>query len=297
MAQALTEEFGAVNYVGQEFSYRAHLNAFGDNVPMLDHDQFPLGLDQQETATFIQRNGGICSMNHIYGTSRPPNNRDVLDPAAVREWENEQITRLTKSYCYGTDMLEVGYPIRILPIESHLRVWDALSANQVYVTGNGTSDTHGNNAGGWLHGNNFVTWAYASSKSQADLMEGLRLGRAYFGDPAKFQGTVCVSTEEGYVMGQVVVTKAPNHRVNLDIVGLMEGAKIEAIINGLAAKEWIADGPVFHQTLDINTAEPTFVRLSVWRPDGRPLVFSNPVYFAPVKPERVPTGRLVVHGG
>ena len=295
MAVSLTQEFGIVNYIGQEFSYQAHLNGLGDAVPMLDYDQFPLGLDHQATSDFIQKYDGVSMLNHIYGTSRPPKNRNVLDPVGVRNWEDEQVERLTASRVFGADMLEVGYPIRVLPFASHLRVWDAVSTREIYVTGTGTSDTHSNSANGWTMGNNFVTWVWSKSKSQADLMEGMRLGRCYFGDPAQFQGALEITTPEGYTMGQIVVTNQSSHQVNLNLSGLMEGATVRAVVNGDIAEEWTATGTMMRRTLDIRTTSPTYVRLGVYRPDGKPLVFSNPLYFTNRDTDQIPTQRKVLH--
>src|SRR5262249_1877038 len=162
-----------INYVSQELSYQAHLNPFGEHVPMIDYVKNPAGLSPEETVNFVHANGGICSVNHIFGTTRAPRGVDVDDPAQARQFGEQRRPALIASKCYGVDILEVGYPVRVLPMTSFLRVWDGLSNAGVYVVADGVSDTHTSN-GGWFSGNNFVTWVWARSKSIADLVDGLR---------------------------------------------------------------------------------------------------------------------------
>jgi hypothetical protein len=278
MAAALQKEFGTINYVSQELSYQAHLNPFGERVPMIDYIRHPAGLTPKETVDFVHANGGVCSLNHIFGTSRAPRGVDVDDPVSARRFEDKRLQDLISSRCFGVDILEVGYPVRVLPMTSFLRVWDALSNAGVYVMADGVSDTHTSN-GGWFSGNNFVTWIWARSKAIPDLVDGLRRGAAYFGDPTKYKGELRLTTEDGHSMGQIVVGGQPRHQVSIGVTNLPAGAKIRTVTGGKDGADYTATG-TFQQRVEVDTARPTFFRIEVYTAEGKPLVFSNPIYFA-----------------
>ena len=282
MAAELQKEYGVINYVGQELSYNAHLNPLGLHIPMIDYTKHPEGLDGPETADFVHRNGGIASVNHIFGTSAPPKGLNPKDPESVRKFEDRRIAELIANRCEHADILEVGYPVRVLPMKSFLRVWDALSNAGVYVVGNGTSDTHSSN-GGWFNGNNFISWVYAESASQADLIEGFRRGSVYFGDPVKFKGRVMLTTDDGHQMGQVVITRKPSHQVRIHIEGLPAGSKVRTVTNGDYGADFSA-GASFDRSVPVETAKAGFFRVESYSAEGRPLAFSNPIYFTPTEP-------------
>lgn len=293
MAARYQKEYGVINYVGQELSYDAHMNPIGERVPMIDHVKFPAGLNARQTSDFVHANGGILSLNHIFGTSRPPAGLSPKDPESVRQFEDARIRELVENRVYGADILEVGYPTRVLPMASFLRVWDALSSAGIAVVGNGISDTHGSVAG-WRDGNNFVSWVWARSTSMADIVDGFRRGDVYFGDPAKFKGRLTLTTTDGHRMGSVVVTKKPEHTVAATIGGLPAGARVRMVTNGTPGVEEVAAGPVFEKTLRVATSSPAFVRVEVYTADGRPLVFSNPIYFRAESTEAISASKLAV---
>jgi hypothetical protein len=278
MAARYQAEYGVINYVGQELSFAAHMNPLGERVPMIDHVKHPAGLTARETSEFVHANGGILSLNHIFGTNRPPPELNPADPDSVRRFEDARIRDLTESRVYGADILEVGYPTRVLPMKSFLRVWDALSAAGIDVVGNGISDTHGSVAG-WYNGNNFVSWVWTRSASMADIVDGFRRGDVYFGDPVQFKGSLMLTTDDGHRMGSVVVTKKPEHRVNVKIEGLPAGARVRVVTNGQAGADEAPGAPLFEKQLRLDTSVPAFLRVEAYTAEGRPLVFSNPIYF------------------
>ncbi|MBI4477291.1 MAG: hypothetical protein HY654_08975 [Acidobacteria bacterium] len=280
MAARYQKEYGVINYVGQELSFQAHMNPIGERVPMIDYIKHPAGLTARETSDFVHANGGILSLNHIFGTNRPAPELNPKDPDSVRRFEDARIRELTENRVYGADILEVGYPTRVLPMTSFLRVWDALSAAGIDVVGNGTSDTHGSIIG-WYDGNNFVSWVWTRSASMADIVDGFRRGDVYFGDPVQFKGTLTLTTDDGHRMGSVVLTRKPEHRVNVGIEGLPAGARVRMVTNGQAGAEDTPGRPVFEKQLRVDTSTPAFVRVEAYTAEGRPLVFSNPIYFRP----------------
>jgi hypothetical protein len=279
MAARYQNEYGVINYVGQELSFDAHMNPLGDRVPMIDHVKHPAGLNARETSDFVHANGGVLSLNHIFGTSAPPAGFDPKDPESVRRLEDLRIRELTDNRVYGADILEVGYPTRVLPMKSFLRVWDALSSAGIDVVGNGISDTHGSVAG-WYTGNNFVSWVWAHSASVADIVDGFRRGDVFFGDPVQFKGgLLTLTTDDGHRMGSVVITRKPEHRVTAKLEGLPAGARIRIVTNGEASAEEIPGAASLEKQVRINTSNPAFVRVEAYTAEGRPLVFSNPIYF------------------
>ena len=278
MAARYQKEYGVINYVGQELSFQAHMNPIGERVPMIDHVKNPAGLNARETSDFVHANGGVLSLNHIFGTNQPPPGFNTKDPDSVRALEDARIRELTESRVYGADILEVGYPTRVLPMASFLRVWDALSAAGVDVVGNGISDTHGSVAG-WYDGNNFISWVWTRSASRADIVDGFRRGDVYFGDPAQFKGTLTLTTNDGHRMGSVVVTKKPEHVVNVKIEGLPAGARVRTVINGQPGAEETPGRPMFEKKVRVDTSTQAFLRVEAYTAEGRPLVFSNPIYF------------------
>jgi hypothetical protein len=278
MAARYQKEYGVINYVGQELSFRAHMNPIGERVPMIDHLRHPAGLTARETSDFVHASGGILSLNHIFGTNQAPAGFDPKNPESVRKLEDLRVRELIDNRVYGADILEVGYPTRVLPMASFLRVWDALSAVGVDVVGNGISDTH-SSTGGWYDGNNFISWVWARSPSMADIVDGFRRGDVYFGDPWRFKGRLTLTTDDGHRMGSVVVTTKPQHRVNVKIEELPAGARVRLVVNGQARADETSPGSSFEKQIRIETAAPAFVRVEAYTAEGRPLVFSNPIYF------------------
>jgi hypothetical protein len=279
MAARYQKEYGVINYVGQELSFDAHMNPLGERVPMVDHVKHPMGLNARETSDFVHANGGVLSLNHIFGTNAPPAGFDAQDPASARRLEDLRIRELTENRVYGADILEVGYPTRVLPMPSFLRVWDALSSAGIDVVGNGISDTHGSVAG-WYNGNNFVSWVWAHSASVADIVDGFRRGDVFFGDPVQFKGgALTLTTDDGHRMGSVVVTTKPAHMVTAKLQGLPAGARVRLVTNGEAGAEEAPGAALFEKQVRVNTSTPTFVRVEAFTAEGRPLVFSNPLYF------------------
>ena len=277
MAAQYQKEYGVINYVGQELSYQAHMNPLGERVPMIDYVKHPAGLTARETSDFVHANDGVLSLNHIFGTNRAPAGFDPTNPDSVRALEDLRIRELTEHRVYGADILEVGYPTRVLPMSSFLRVWDALSAAGVDVVGNGISDTH-SSTGGWYDGNNFISWVWARSASMADIVDAFRRGDVFFGDPVRFKGRLTLTTDDGHRMGAVVVTAKPQHQVNVRIEDLPTGARVRIVTNGQAGPDEASPAPLFERQVRVD-ALPAFVRVEAYASDGRPLVFSNPIYF------------------
>jgi hypothetical protein len=113
----------------------------------------------------------------------------------------------------------------------------------------------------------------------ADIVDGFRRGDVYFGDPVQFRGRLTLTTDDGHRMGAVVVTKKPEHRVNVKIEGLPVGARVRIVANGQAGADESPGGALFEKQIRVDTAAPAFLRVEAYTAAGRPLVFSNPIYF------------------
>jgi hypothetical protein len=286
---------GIVNHVGQEISYAAHLNAFGPDVPLADPVAFPHGLTPEEAVTFVHRHGGLVSLNHLFGiqstgiSHRFPGGRKTFE---------QRLARLIADEAHGVDLLEVGYRSRGHRMDAFVEMWDRLARAGIRLTGIGTSDSHDEDEG-WATGpNNFITWIFARSEGQADLMQGLRSGRVFFGDPTRFDGAIDIAGPAGSRMGDLVFVPVGPHRVRFDALGVRPGQAVRWIRDGEVMKTLPVESEEFalEETVDVRSA--TFVRFEVLE-EGERIVLSNPLYLAPegssvprVGSRTTPTGAL-----
>jgi hypothetical protein len=279
-------EGGIVNHVGQEISYAAHLNAFGPDVPLADPIAHPHGLTPDEAVAFVHDHGGIVSLNHVFGVQvdrrshRFPNAREAFEAG---------LARLIADRAHGVDLLEVGYRSRGHGLDGFVELWDRLALAGIRLTGIGTSDSHDEDVG-WARGpNNFITWIFARSDRQVDLMDGLRSGRAFFGDPTRFDGALDIAGPAGSRMGDLVFVPKGEHPVRFDVVGLRAGQRVRWILDGQVRRAPPVGGKDFshEETIDVQSA--TFVRFEVLEGD-EVIVLSNPLYLAPQGSPRPPEG-------
>jgi hypothetical protein len=134
-------------------------------------------------------------------------------------------------------------------------------------------------------------------------------GRAYFCDPYRFEGTVDVRTSDGFRMGQVVVTDRPEHELIIEVTGAPAGVQVRMkqcevrdppsenyVVANVLRDEMLSGeeaGGVFTDTVSVDVAIPSFVRLEVFDAEGKELVFGNPIFFLSDAPsEGVPAQRV-----
>jgi hypothetical protein len=287
LAQALSRE-GIVNHVGQEISYAAHLNAFGPNVPLADSVGHPHGYIPSEAVEFAHSHGGIVSLNHFFSREITATDHNL---SGTRQDFDRRVERLVELRAYGADLLEVGYRARGHGLPAYLELWDRLSAAGIFITGVGVSDSHDNDVG-WLEGpNNFITWVYAASHAQEDLIEALRAGRAFFGDPTRFDGRLDITTSGGGRMGQVLSLGDAGTTLTYSADGLRPGQRIRIVRDGRIGERLAPSDRSFEFSEQIAGGEPTFVRFEVVDDQG-PVALSNPVYLLPEPlPRGVPSAR------
>ena len=274
MAEALSDT-SLRHHVGQEISYGAHLNAYGSEIPLVDSARHPHGLSPSAAVAWAHDHGGLVSLAHFFGTDFSglshefPSSREVFD--ASRD-------RLIANQAYGVDLLEVGYRSRGHLLDAFLELWDALSGAGIVITGVGVSDSHDAEVG-WSEGpNNFITWIHADSMDEEDLLEGLLRGRAFFGDPTRFDGRMDIETAAGGRMGEVLSVTPGPQRLTLRAEGLREGQWVRVIVDGQPMRAWEPEGPIFQGVYEIDVAAPSFVRFEILEGD-EPIALSNPIHF------------------
>lgn len=284
---------GVRQYQGLEVSLSArHLNRYGGAMALPDYDGLPLlpviddpGLTRGLIEA-IHDAGGVASYNHIFGTRGDVDPPDVQTSRARRE-----AARLVSERLYGADLLEVGYR-RYGGVElgHHLEVWDTCSRNSIFATGLGSSDDHSGRS--WLtQPNNFVTWAWAESPSEADLLASMRSGRCFFSDLRRFRGRLDLVVDGSAQMGSISVSDETERELAIHAAGMPRGASL-----------WLVQGPVddagpaepvpgtihraipsgaqisgrFHVAIDASA--PTFVRAEVRDGEDRLIGGTNPVW-------------------
>ncbi len=161
-----------------------HLNWFGSGFALPYYGAKPIlpapndALTTTRLAGKIHEVGGLSSLNHPFGTDMPA----LLTPAKQDAARRALAAKLIDNRAYGADILEVGYQTRGgMGIGAHLELWDSLSRNGIFLTGNGVNDAHNGN---WAESaNRFVTWAWAPDFKESSLLEALAAGRVWTAEP------------------------------------------------------------------------------------------------------------------
>ena len=296
-------------YAGSEISHfnaQPHLNAFAPNLELVDYtghgfaDTIYYAIDQ------VHEQGGAVSLNHVFGPRYDnqfnPNESPEQQAARLLSWKQQ----LIGNRALGVDILEVGYRRRGgMDLVHHLDLWDVLGANTIWLTANGVTDSHGRGEHqviGWgpsengiAFKNNFVTWLWTEELSEAGFVLSMKRGRAYFGDPYRWDGELDLRTSDGFRMGQVVFTERDQHDLLVEVTNLPTEGKVRLVqgeireppstsyttVNVLR-DEYITGTIVngtFQANVPLDTSLPSFARIEVYDSVGGELVFSNPIHF------------------
>jgi hypothetical protein len=269
------EQDGIIHHVGQEISYAAHLNAYGPDVPLADSDAHPHGYTPVEAVLLAHRHRGLVSLNHLFGVGT-----GMVSHLSGRGRVafDRTLERLISQGAYGVDLLEVGYRERGYGLEAFVELWDRLASAGIRLTGIGVSDSHDNDVG-WQRGpNNFITWVLARSASQQDLLDGLRRGRAFFGDPTRFDGRLDLEIEGRARMGEVLELPPGRVRVKLYAEGLRPDQSVRLVQGGNVLRTWKPTLADWHAQHELLIDGRDFVRFEVHDRAG-PVAFTNPLYF------------------
>lgn len=294
------QEPGVLGLIGTELSVGPHVNQYGG--PQLPYNYGPVNTLSERTGEiraslvdFIHRQGGLASLNHPFLPSEP--------------WTSQADEDVTYNLLAvggaGADILEVGYGT-LLWAPAHLAVWDAMSRNGLFLTGNGVTDDH--TAQDWAEqAGRFYTSAWASGLSEASLLDPLGRGRVYVGYLGAFGGTIDMTLDDDVPMGAVSVSPQTTRELHLDVTGVPEGGAVEilrglvdyagtgeprpntTVLTTLGARDLASGSPI-----PLDTADDCFVRLQVVDGAGDVVAFGQPIWsLQNPPPQGVPRNRQV----
>ena len=312
-------QYPDVSYmVGSEISrYKAqpHLNAFAPGHILVDYTGHVFSDSLYYAVDQVHAQGGLVSYNHPWGIGIYGNLAETPAQKAARILTMKR--GLLRCRLYGCDILEVGYRWRMgIDLNGHLDLWDCLTANAVFETGTGITDSHGSTPFyGWApwqpiatYENNYISWLWATGISETEFLHSLAAGKVYFGDPYRWQGEMEVATTDGFPMGRVVLTDKPTESIVVRVtnvpatidVRMKQGEIRENPPSEYTTVNWLRTeslagtvvGGVFTDTVSVDMTLPSFVRFEV-RDGAQEQVFSNPVMFVRQLPaDGVPAPRV-----
>lgn len=297
-------------YQGLEISqYQPHINWFGRGVTFGDYT----GVTSRNWESFAEQQvasihaaGGVASYNHPFGMQ----GGQLLSSTAQDAKLSQVATTLLTNNLLNCDVIEVGYPLRGgCDLAHHLGLWDALSRNGRFLTGNGVNDDH---LGGspsplgssWITiKNNWYTSVWSPSTLEPDLVGALRAGRAWAASLPRFRGTLDLVADGTCPMGSVSISSVAQRELTAIATGIPSGGSLQ-VVRGLVdyagaapnaqviaayAAGAVATGSV---TLAVDTSRSCFARTQVLDLHGRVVALSNPIWLLRESPPAgVPTAR------
>jgi hypothetical protein len=320
-ARLATEYPSVIQQYGLEFSLNPgtadpHLNWFGSGVTVQDYGDKStpqwLAYLASTVADLIHPAGGLASYNHPFGvnwpTNKSPNQKGLLASTAALLLPSGAYPGAPAAL--GCDLLEVGYPLRGGPspgavgaggvdLAHHLALWDVMSRNAVFLTGNGTSDDHwGQNWREGMSNNNWATSVWASSTGLSDLLAALAAGRAWCGSLSQFGGpsaTLDLVADGCCPMGSVSLSALTTRQLTVTATGIptggwlhvLQGAVDYAGHAGLASNAqkihtFTAAQLASHGgsgTVTVDTTAESYIRTVVLDASGQTIIgASNPVW-------------------
>jgi hypothetical protein len=284
-----------------------HVNWFGPSVTVPGYSGIPKSgyqsFLQNTVIPQIHSSGGLASYNHPYGYSSLP-----AQPQSQQNTLLSQVaSTLLANHVLGADLLEVGYNLRQgVDVNHHIGLWDVLSRNAVFLTGNGVSDDHvGTNWSGIR--NNWVTSVWASSTAMADLLSALAAGRAWCGSLSSFRGSLDLLVDGSVPMGAVSVSSVTSRQLAAAATGLPSGAVLQVLqgavdyagqnaltndvkLIGSYTAAQLASGKI---TQAVSTAQDSFLRTQVISSTSAIIATSNPVWLLrKAPPNGIPPARV-----
>ena len=283
-----------------------HINWFGPNIQLPGYGSTTPSTYQsflQHTVIpQIHFSGGLASYNHPFGYTGVP----ALSQSQQNTLLAQVASKLLANHVLGTDLLEVGYQLRAgVDLSHHLALWDIMSRNAVFLTGNGVSDDHvGTNWAGIR--NNWITSAWAASTTTTDLVAALAAGRSWCGSLSAFRGALDMLVDGSVPMGAVSVspvnsrslmataTKMPTGSTLQILQGVVDYAGQQQLsantkVIGSYPAAQLAGGSV-EQAVD--TSAGSFLRTQIVASTGAVIAASNPVWLLrSVPPNGIPAAR------
>jgi hypothetical protein len=301
---------------GLEVSWRLpHLNWFGGAVVMTDYSTETVNTPGRwdtylETTAVpqIHAAGGLVSYNHPYGAKGGPEFPLAQQDTMLADVARTMLPTETRPAALGVDLLEVGYTVRNgVNLAHHVALWDIMSRNAVFLTGNGTNDDHiGQNWFGSL--NNWVTSTWAASTSDADLLASLAAGRAWCGSVSHYRGTLDLLVDRSCPMGSASVSTVNSRQLVATATKIPAGGSLQ-VLQGAVDHAGTADPAANTRVIasygagdvgggsiatSIDSSQECFVRTQVLDSRGKVIGLSNPVWLFRKIPRRgIPTSRAV----
>jgi len=283
-----------------------HLNWFGPGITVPTY----AGISYSAYQSFLQNtvipqihaSGGLASYNHPYGYSDVPE----ASQAQQNTMLSQTASQLLANKVLGADLLEVGYKLRQgVDVNHHIALWDVLSRNAVFLTGNGTSDDH--QGTGWYgKSNNWVTSVWASSTHMPDLLSALTAGRAWCGSLSSYRGSMDLLVDGSLRMGSVSVSTVASRQLTATATGLPTGAVLQVLqgavdyagqnaltddvkLIGSYTASQLASGQI---TRAVSNAQDSFLRTQIISSTGAIIATSNPVWLLRKNPPNgIPAAR------
>jgi TAT (twin-arginine translocation) pathway signal sequence len=288
---------------GLEVSFRLpHVNWFGSNVTLPsygspDTKQWVKYLEN-DLIPQIHQAGGLVSYNHPYGPDDIPQLPSAKQEELMRQVAVSMLPQGESVGALGSDLLEVGYEVRNgVDLAHHVGLWDVMSRNSVFLTGNGTSDDHHGLdwAGMW---NNWVTSAWSASTGKADLLSALASGRAWCGSMTNFTGSLDLLVDGSCPMGSVTLSSEPFRYLTVMATGVPRNGSLQVLRGevdyaGAAApvpnteviasytQSELASGQA---SLPVDNSSQSFVRTQVIDSAGAVVALSNPAWLLRTAP-------------
>jgi hypothetical protein len=293
---------GVLALNGTEISLAQHMNQYGG--PQTPFDYGPvtslrtdLGDLRTRIAEHVHALGGVVSINHPFKAGDTGGNGTPETVAAG----------LLAIGAGGADLIETGYANKQGGnLAQHIAVWDTLSRNGLFLTGNGASDDHsGQNWAG--QANRFYSAAWAPARDEPTLVEALGAGRCYVGLLGSFGGTIDMTLDGTVPMGAVVVGGPVDRTLRLEVTGIPTGGAVQllrgdvdyagtptpvpntAVVATLTAEQLAASPDI-----SLPADDDGFVRAQVVTSSGAVVGFGQPIWMLSAAPATgVPNRRLV----
>ncbi|HEX5016473.1 MAG TPA: hypothetical protein VFX15_02675 [Actinomycetes bacterium] len=275
-----------VQQQGLELSHSTpHVNWFGE--PEIWPASDPAHFDVELAIAQVHAAGGVASYNHPFGTSGGPFS------TSQRLAKRRSVTSaMLQEHAFGADIVEVGYTQgRAGMLENdYLAMWDVLSRNLVLVTGTGATDDHEGldwTAQRWRH----VTGVWAAGTDVSALQTAILAGRAWFYDPAEFNGTIDLLGAGFVPMGSVGVVDTERCTVKIRLKGVPTDWSV-AVVSGVVdeAGPSMLDPAVKRRVFPasdvvkgvlkvrVPTASSSFHRVELRNAAGAVRAYSNPLW-------------------
>jgi hypothetical protein len=287
---------------GTEISLAQHMNQYGGTQTPFDYGdvtsfQTDLGDLRTAIAQHVHDLGGIVSINHPF---KPGDTGGNGTPESIA-------AGLLAIGAGGADLIEAGYAAKQgADLAQHIAVWDTLSRNGLFLTGNGASDDHsGQNWAG--QANRFYTAAWTRDRAEGAFVQALGAGRCYVGHLNSFGGTIDMTLDDTAPMGAVVVGSPVDRTLRLEVTGVPLGGAVQLVRgevdyagtgtprpNTRVLTSRTADQLESNPEIALTDTEDAFVRAQVVNSSGAVVAFGQPIWMIREEPDTgVPIGRRV----